>query len=197
MAEFGRPSHDYDNDVIEGLDQINRKLSYLEAKSADKVLSAMIRGQMKPIETQMKKDVDSQVKEGRKGVRSRFKNKKKKNYITAKVGFGVGKKKKTAPKIVNRKGGKQGGVGISAQNIHWWVAGTKQRFTGGMKKRSVLGKPYQKARGRVMDRGRMPSMQPGLAAIAATKSRGKQNAEMIKRGALALEKEVLKLKAMG
>jgi hypothetical protein len=40
-------------------------------------------------------------------------------------------------------------------------------------------------------------MQPGLAAIAATKSRGKQNAEMIKRGALALEKEVLKLRTIG
>lgn len=169
-----------DNDTIQGLDQILRKLSHLEAKSADKVLSAMIRGQMKPIEQQMKKDVDAKVKEGRKGVRSRFKNKKKKNWIQAKVGFGVGKQKKNAPKKVNRKSGKQGGVGISAQNIHWWVAGTKRRQT----KRNA-------------DRGSMPSMQPGLAAIAATKSRGKQNAEMIKRGALALKKEVLKLRAMG
>ncbi len=168
-----------DNDTIEGLDQILRKLTALETKGADKVLSAMIRGQMKPIEQQMKKDVDSQVKEGRKGVRSRFKHKKKKNFITAKVGFGVGKKKKNAPKFV-RKGNKRGGVGISAQNIHWWVAGTKNRQT----KRNIV-------------RGSMPAMQPGLAAIAATKSRGKQNAEMIKRGALALEKEVLKLKAMG
>tara|TARA_R110000868_G_scaffold25944_1_gene100513 strand:- start:3329 stop:3841 length:513 start_codon:yes stop_codon:yes gene_type:complete len=168
-----------DNEVIEGLDQINRKLSHLEAKSADKVLSAMIRGQMKPIEHQMKKDVDSQVKEGRKGVRSRFKNKKKKNFITAKVGFGVGKKQK-AGRTLKLKGNRREGQGISAQNIHWWVAGTKTRQT----KRNV-------------DRGAMPSMQPGLAAIAATKSRGKQNAEMIKRGALALEKEVLKLRTIG
>lgn len=168
-----------DNEAIEGLDQLLRKLDQLSAKSADKVLSAMIRGQMKPIEQQMKKDVWTQVKEGRKGVRSRFKNKKKRNEITAKVGFGVGKKKKNAPKIVNRKGGKRGGVGISAQNIHWWVAGTKTRQT----KRNA-------------DRGAMPSMQPGLAAIAATKSRGKQNAEMIKRGALALQKELVKLQAI-
>jgi hypothetical protein len=166
------------DDTVEGLDQILRKLSYLETKGADKVLSAMIRGQLNAIEKQMKKDTDSKVKEGRKGVRSRFKNKKKKNWIQAKVGFGVGKKKKNAPKFV-RKGNKRGGVGISAQNIHWWVAGTKSRQT----KRNA-------------DRGAMPSMQPGLAAIAATKSRGKQNAEMIKRGALALEKEVVKLKAI-
>lgn len=186
-----------DNEVIEGLDQINRKLSYLESKSVDKVLSAMIRGQMKPIEQQMKKDVDSQVKEGRKGVRSRFKNKKKKNFITAKVGFGVGKKSTKAPSKVNRKGNKAGGVGISAQNIHWWVAGTKNRQTGG----KITGRGKWKLRrlnGKaIMDRGSMPAMQPGLAAIAATKSRGKQNAEMIKRGALALEKEVLKLRTIG
>jgi hypothetical protein len=183
------------DDTVEGLDQILRKLSYLETKGADKVLSAMIRGQLNAIEKQMKKDTDSKVKEGRKGVRSRFKNKKKKNWIQAKVGFGVGKKKKNAPKFV-RKGNKRGGVGISAQNIHWWVAGTKNRQTGG----KTTGRGKRKMRrlnGKaIMDRGSMPSMQPGLAAIAATKSRGKQNAEMIKRGALALEKEVVKLKAI-
>lgn len=180
-----------DNEVIEGLDQILRKLDQFETKAADRILSAMIRGQMKPIEQQMKKDVDPQVKEGRKGVRSRFKNKRKKNEITAKVGFGVGKKKKNATKVVNRKGGKRGGVGISAQNIHWWVAGTGIRTTGGHFQR------VKNKGSRQMNRGSMPAMQPGLAAIAATKSRGKQNAEMIKRGALALEKEVLKLRTTG
>lgn len=163
--------------TVDGLDSILRALSTLETKGAGRVLTAMIRGQMAPIQKQMKSDVNRKVKEGRKGVRSRFKNKKKKNEITAKVGFGVGKKSKKAPAKINRKGGRRGGVGISAQNIHWWVAGTKQRQT----KRNA-------------NRGSMPSMQPGLAAIAATKSAGKQNAEMIKRGALALEKEVLKLK---
>ncbi len=180
------------NEVVEGLDEILATLTTLETKSADKVLAAMIRGQMAPIQKQMKADTDSKVKEGRKGVRSRFKNNKKKNWILAKVGFGVGPKKNQKPRRSKRTG--RGGVGISAQNIHWWVAGTKDRYTGGMRKRKVLGKPYQKAKGREMYRGKMPSFQPGLAAIAATKSAGKQNAEMIKRGALALEKEVLKLK---
>jgi hypothetical protein len=178
------------DDTVEGLDQILRKLSYLETKGADKVLSAMIRGQLNAIEKQMKKDVDPKVKEGRKGVRSRFKNKKKKNWIQAKVGFGVGKKKKNAPKKVNSKGNRKGGIGIGAQNIHWWVAGTDERFRGGnYQRRKRMGQPERTT-------GSMPSMQPGLAAIAATKSRGKQNAEMIKRGALALEKEVVKLKAI-
>jgi len=36
-------------------------------------------------------------------------------------------------------------------------------------------------------------MQPGLATIAYAKSKGKVKAEMIRRGALQLEKEVKKL----
>lgn len=171
------------NEVVEGLDEILATLTTLETKSADKVLAAMIRGQMAPIQKQMKADTDSKVKEGRKGVRSRFKNNKKKNWILAKVGFGVGPKKTQKPRRSKRTG--RGGVGISAQNIHWWVAGTKERRTKGHKVRT---------RSQGHSTGKMPSFQPGLAAIAATKSSGKQNAEMIKRGALALEKEVLKLK---
>lgn len=166
-----------DNESVEGLDQILRKLNELEKKGAGRVLSSMIRGQLNVIGKQMKADTDSRVKEGRKGVRSRFKNNAKKNWVLAKVGFGVGPKKLRKPRKSKRTS--RGGVGISAQNIHWWVAGTKQRTTRSNQ-----------------DRGQMPSFQPGLAKIAATKSRGQQNKEMIKRGALALQKEVVKLQNM-
>jgi len=170
-----------DNATIDGLDSILRKLTILETKSSGKVLAAIVRAQLTVIRKQMKADVSSKVKEGRKGVRSRFKNSARKNVIQAKVGFGVGKKqraKKAYPKKINRMGNKSGGVGISAQNFHWWVAGTKLRQT----KRDA-------------DRGEMPSMQLGLASIAQQKSAGKQNAEMIKRGALVLEKELKKIKS--
>lgn len=166
-----------DNESIDGLDLILRKLTALETKASGRVLATIIRAQLNVIGKQMKADTDSKVKEGRKGVRSRFKNKAKKNFITAKVGFGVGKKKAAKPRKSKRSG--RGGVGISGQNIHWWVAGTKRRATR-----------------KNFDRGSMPSFQPGLAAIAATKSRGQQNKEMIKRGALALQKEVLKIQNM-
>jgi len=167
-----------DNETVTGLDQILRKLDALEKKGSGRVLAAIIRAQLNVIGKQMKADVDSKVKEGRKGIKSRFKNNAKKNWITAKVGFGVGKKQKIG-RTLKLKGNRREGQGISAQNIHWWVAGTKQRST----KRSL-------------NRGIMPSMQPGLAKIAAAKSKGKQNAEMIRRGALQLEKEIIKLKAI-
>lgn len=188
-----------DNQTIEGLDQLIRKLEALDKKGSGRVLAAMIRAQLNAIGKQMKSDVSSKVKEGRKGVRSRFKNNSKKNWVQAKVGFGVGKKSKKVKAVKARKKGR-GGVGISSQNIHWWVAGTQQRFTGGKTrtgKRKGVKWSERRLNGKaIMNRGVMPSMQPGLAAIAATKSRGKQNAEMIKRGALQLQKEIVKLQAI-
>jgi hypothetical protein len=166
-------------EVVEGLDLLLKKMSVLENKSAEKILGAMVRAKLNVIGKQMKKDTSKKVKEGRRGVRARFKHKINKNMIKALVGFGVGKRKKNEPKKVNRQGNKKGGVGISAQNIHWWVAGTEQR-------RTRYG----------LDRGQMPEMQPGLAAQAARKSRGQQNKFMIERGALMLKKELSKLEGM-
>jgi hypothetical protein len=177
-----------DNESIEGLDLILKKLETLSVKASGRVLATVIRAQLNVIGKQMKADVDSKVKEGRKGVRSRFKNKAKKNFITAKVGFGVGKKRK-AGRTLKLKGNRREGQGIGAQSIHWWVAGTKSRRTG-------LNRPRNPNPPAPHDTGRMPSFQPGLAKIAATKSRGQQNKEMIKRGALALQKEVLKIQNM-
>jgi hypothetical protein len=133
----------------------------------------------------MKADTSPRVKEARKGVRSRFK--KGKTRVEALAGFGVGKRrKKKITKPVNSKGNRKGGIGIGAQNIHWWVAGTKKRTTGRTKSGKITGSGF-------MNRGRMPAMQPGLARIAYQKSNGKIQAEMIKRGALALKKEIVKL----
>ena len=81
------------------------------------------------------------------------------------------------------------GVGIGPTNIHWWVVGPAKRTTG-----AKNGKISNK---KVANRGRMPAMQPGLAAEAAAKSKGQQNKLMIERGALALKKELIKLKLKG
>jgi len=183
-------------EVVKGLDLLLKKMSVLENKSAEKILGAMVRAKLNVIGKQMKKDTSKKVKEGRKGVRARFKHKINKNMIKALVGFGVGKRKKNEPKKVNRQGNKKGGVGISATNIHWWVAGTKKRTTGGRMGGKVLGKPVRQNARAGHNTGTMPAMQPGLAAQAATKSRGQQNKYMIERGALMLKKELSKLEGM-
>lgn len=47
--------------------------------------------------------------------------------IEAKVGFGVGKRSKTPKR--SKASIARGGVGMSKQNIHWYVLGTKDRTT--------------------------------------------------------------------
>jgi len=168
---------------VDGLDTLLKRLESLKKTGKVAVLRSAIRGGLNVIGKQMKQDLDPKAKQGKTAVKSRFK--KGKTKITALVGFGVGKKSKKAPKVVNRKGNRKAGVGISAQNVHWWVAGTKKRSTGFIRGKAT-GKP-------IMDRGEMPAMQPRLARIAYAKSKGQINAEMINRGALQLNKEVAKL----
>lgn len=177
--------------TVDGLEAIIKRMDEMKKNGGKNVAQSMVRAGLNVIGKQMKKDVDSKVKEGRKGVRSRFKKNKKKGIVTAKVGFGVGKKTRRAnaklQKKIKRKSGWRGGVGISAQNIHWWVAGTRPRYAGiSYRKKQVTGSPIHST-------GRMPAMQPGLAAIAYAKAKGQIKSEMIKRGALQLKKEVVKL----
>lgn len=173
--------------TIDGLDTIIKRMDAIKKNGGTNVAQAMIRAGLNVIGKQMKKDLSPKVRAGRAGVRSRFKRNKKKGIVTAKVGFGVGKKRKKAPKVVNRKGNRKSGVGIAENNVHWWVAGTKQRTTGRTKSGKATGYAAQ-------NRGRMPAMQPQLAAIAYAKSKGQIQREMVKRGALQLKKEIDKTK---
>ena len=166
---------------LDGVREILNRLRELDKKAKVPVLRAAIRGGLNVIGKQMKADLDPKVKLGRKAVKSRFKKGKWK--IVAKVGFGVGPRNKKSPETKPRP--KRGGVGMGPNNIHWWVAGTNRRETG-RKRGKPTGYPVQ-------FRGAMPAMQPGLARIAYAKSAGKVREEMIKRGALQLQKEVTKL----
>lgn len=167
---------------IVGIETLIRRMEALKQTGKVSVMRSAIRGGLNAVGKQMKADLDPKAKQGKVAVKSKFKKGKKR--ITAKVGFGVGKKRgKTYP--VNRKGNRKAGVGIDGNNVHWWVAGTGRRWTGTGKGR--------KRGGRQMYRGAMPAMQPNLATIAYAKSKGKVKAEMIKRGALQLEKEAKKL----
>jgi len=166
---------------IVGIETLIRRMEALKQTSKVSVMRSAIRGGLNAIGKQMKADLDPKAKQGKVAVKSKFKKGKKR--ITAKVGFGVGKKRgKTYPES---KKSRTAGTGIDGNNVHWWVAGTTRRRTG-FKRGKPTGKP-------VANRGLMPAMQPNLATIAYAKSRSKVTAEMTKRGALQLEKEAKKL----
>ena len=158
---------------LQGLEELQWKLKQLPDKVGRSVLSSAIRGGLNVIQKQMKADLDPKVKAAKRGVGTRFKRGKN---VVAKVGVGVGKRKK--PLTRRRKRTSNGGVGIGERNLHWWVAGTKKRTT----------KKTQQ------DRGSMPAKDPELAARAYKKSRGKILQEMVRLGGKRLTREIAKLR---
>lgn len=125
---------------------LDRKLGRLATTASDKAITAGVRAMMTPIAKAMRSAVNaatvprkkSHLKaEARKSIGSRFtapKMGKRRGIKEAKVGFSVGKAGKAVKRAKAARGkrlakGKGGGkgVGISAQNIHWFVLGTAER----------------------------------------------------------------------
>ncbi len=174
---------------IQGLDKLLKSLEQLRRPSAtNRVLKAALSGGLTAIGKQMKKDLSPRVKLGRAAVKTKIKAKGGK--VTAKVGFGVGRKKNLTPKQMAVSSaaaagrGKRGGVGITAQNVHWWIAGTRHRYAG------VNYRTKKLTGGAIISRGIMPAMQKGLAFNALQKTKSKIHAEMEKRAGKALAKEI-------
>jgi hypothetical protein len=159
--------------AVDGVRELLNRLAKLKDAGGRRVLKSAIRAGLNEIGKQAKRTVSPQVKTGRKAIRGRLKGTK---FIRAKVGFHVGKDRSKYPEQQKRSG--KSGVGIGPNNIHWWVAGTKQRRT--------------KKTGQ--NRGQMPAMQPGLMSQAALMATGAAFAAMRKKAQIQLQKELAKLK---
>jgi hypothetical protein len=125
-----------------GSKELNRKLKMLAEKSSKKAITAGIRAGMTPIAKAMRAAINSSdaspvvKREARKTIGARFGKTRRITERHAKVGFAVGKRAaavqsamKARGKRVAKTGGSRpkGQVGVSAQNIHWFVLGTKER----------------------------------------------------------------------
>ena len=133
------------------LPDVLRDLERVRTGVTDRVFRAGLRVILNTIGSEMKKQLDSTVEIAAKGVKSKIKGRG--SRLQAKVGFGVGIKRRDVSKYVNSNRPKdRPGVGISAFNAHWWIQGTEDR---------------KKKRNTGASTGRMPSKQPGLATRAA------------------------------
>lgn len=172
--------------VIRGIDDIVATIAAIDNKAARNVLIAGLRGAMKPIAKRMRSDLSPKVKAARRWVGYKV---YRKRMLTAKVGFGVGRKLADMEKIVPKNRPKsRPGVGISAVNVHWWISGTEQRYRKGSGRPTVdpVTKRYVRARGATT--GAMPAKQPGLAAKAATAVQ----AETMRSAEVAAKKQLQK-----
>ena len=109
--------------IVTGHKAIDRRLRHLARKSANKAARAGLNKGVRIGAKELKKAVPSRLKSVRATIGSSVKKSKKTGVTVAKFGFAVGKsrRKKAAKRSTIA------GVGISRQNVHWWVLGTSHR----------------------------------------------------------------------
>lgn len=150
---------------IEGLDKQLKNL--FDTKTANKIARNALAKGARAVKSAIQSHVPSGQKEMRGAIGSRVgsgKGRGRTNGITtAKAGAAVGLKS-TGERMSRGKG--RPGVGIGARNIHWWILGTMDRYTGMQRKRRRLksGKAAvvdAKATGNPRKyRGKMPPQKP-------------------------------------
>lgn len=123
---------------LTGVKELDRALMSLGESKIKRVTRSAVGKSLRVLAKGIKQKVPPQFKGIKKAIGSRF-NKAKggaaKGQVQAKVGVGVGmprfKKSKDGTWVKSTKFSsgdrKSGGVGISAQNAHWFILGTKDR----------------------------------------------------------------------
>lgn len=117
-----------------GSKELQKKLERLRTSTQNKLQRAAALAGLRVITKAIKAEVPSTWKEGKKAIGFSFARGKGKHlgHTFAKSGVGAGIRKKArgkqATKAKSRKGRK--GVGIGVSNLHWFVMGTAERFTG-------------------------------------------------------------------
>ena len=162
------------NFELEGLEDIARRLTLLGDKDAIAIMMSALRGGLNVVANQIRKELKSPVEHVRKTVGVTVKRNRK-GRITAKVGFRVGKKKDLQ---AVRSGRNKGGVGISGQNVHWWILGAG--LQNPPRKRKTLNNAST---------GIMRPQQPGVVQNAWGRSQGRAKAAMAKAAAKTLERQ--------
>ncbi|WP_010586411.1 hypothetical protein [Schlesneria paludicola] len=125
--------------ILTGIASIDRKLASLATRESNKVARSAVNAGLADLAKSIRREIDSEpispaLKKALKAtVGKRLETKTKSQFgAMAKAGFGVGKNTRArAARAAKRKAGRgaRKGVGISANNVHWFALGTAQRYT--------------------------------------------------------------------
>mgnify|MGYP000926627204 CR=1 FL=1 len=151
--------------VVTGVAELDRMFTELSRGGQNAAVRTAMAKMLRVINSAIRNAVPNPLHAGHRkqsaqqAINWRFKRNPFANKVEAKVGGGVGKQLGAQ---ANRKGKRRGGVGISANNIHWWLLGTKQRFTGQIvrkrfRKRKFAGFSVKFTGNKRMNRGVMPA----------------------------------------
>lgn len=159
--------------IVLGDKELDRKLAKLKKSTANKVAAAGVRGMLSVLVKYQRAAVKNP--RVRPAIGSRFKKRRDDQRVVAVAGAGVGNTtKRQAQKATARASGGRPGVGISKNNVHWYILGTGTRTTRGG-----------------ANRGRMPANDAIRRGTAA--GLGPARAAMVQKAMRRFEKEVAKL----
>lgn len=120
--------------AMTGVKELDDALSYLRDKSAKRIGKAASRKMASVLARGMRTFVPKSLAKSlmmttTKGIGSRGDKARQSNIQVAKAGVAVGAAGRAAKfSVMNR--GKRRGVGVGARNLHWFAAGTTDRYTG-------------------------------------------------------------------
>jgi len=121
---------------VSGEKQLLKQMEKLSKAAKNKVGKKAITAGVKLMAKAIKREIPSNQKSARKAIGYGYRKPRSgkfRDMIFAKAGGGVGMKKnkreKEKQKAKNKSRTKPG-VGISSRNVHWLLAGTKDRSTG-------------------------------------------------------------------
>ena len=156
---------------IQGLDQLCGKFNDLGGKAIHKAAKAGLNAGLQPAVSAIRKQVNAasispDLKAAIRRTLGKRVMKKEGQDLVGKVGFGVGKLGSARSKAASARAylgkiGSMRGVGISSNNIHWFVLGTQERSSAAHKApipnamvmRGLKGKAYQAAKAAVHGAG--------------------------------------------
>jgi hypothetical protein len=170
---------------IFGARQLERKLRHIADQGGKSVARAAMTGSVAPLKKAIRRGVNSSTASQamKRSVRATIGSSVKKQLsgsYGAKAGFGVGKpskakREKAKTRSQQGKAGEKRGVGLSSQNVHWFVLGTKERYTKSGRRT-----------------GKLKAELAGLIPVATNAARGEMISEAARRAAVALKKEAMK-----
>ena len=162
------------NFQIEGMDDIAKRLTLMNDSGSIAIMMSALRGGLNVVAQQIRKQLNSPVEHIRKTVGITVKRNRR-GRITAKVGFRVGKKKDLQ---AVRSGRNKGGVGISGQNVHWWILGA-----------GLKSPPRKRRTMNNASTGIMRPQQPGVVRDAWARSQNKVMTAMAKAASKTMERQ--------
>lgn len=118
---------------IHGIAAFDQRLQRLKDRVQKKLIRNAMTAGLRIVAKAIKKELPSKWKAGRKGIGQSVKNDKT-GVVVGKAGVGAGIKRKRSAKITAEakfnRSGKKKGVGLGVANIHWFLMGTENRYTG-------------------------------------------------------------------